>query len=244
MMDQTNLLDILAIGVHPDDVELGAGGTLLKLADQGYRIGILDLTQGELGTRGSAALRLVEAEQAKNFLGAVVRENLSLRDGFFQYDEAALMGIIRVLRTYRPEVVLCNTLSDRHPDHGRAAKLEADACFYSGLRKIETWGANQTPQQPWRPRAVYHYLQDIAHPADFVVDITGYLDKKIELVLQYSSQFYDPTNQEPATPISGDDFLENLRAKASVYGRPAGFRHGEGFQVARTPGVENLMLLK
>jgi N-acetylglucosamine malate deacetylase 1 len=237
-------IDILAVGVHPDDVELSCSGTLLGQIDRGKTVGLLDLTRGELGTRGTAAIRESEALEAARMLGAQFRWNLDLADGFFTHDRSSLTAIARAIRGSRPEIVLCNALSDRHPDHGRAAKLVADACFFSGLVKIETWGDDGQAQAPWRPRAVYHYIQDRHLEPDFVVDIAPYLERKMELVLAFRSQFYNPDleeyAQELSTPISGKSFLEFLRAKAAVFGRPAGFDFAEGFQTARTPGVGDL----
>lgn len=237
-------LDILAIGVHPDDVELSCSGTILKHIAQGKKVGILDLTRGELGTRGTPALRTEEAMNAAKILGVTVREQLTMADGFFENNETNQKHIIQVLRKYQPEIVLCNAISDRHPDHGRAAKLTADACFYSGLRKIETYGDDNKLQNPWRPKAVYHYIQDqFIHP-DFVIDITAHMDKKMESIMAYSSQFYDPSSQEPETPISSKSFMETVKAKAAILGRAINCNYAEGFTVKRYPGVESLFDLK
>ena len=233
-------LDILAIGAHPDDVEISACGTLLRHLDLGKKIGILDLTAGELGTRGSASLRLEEAAKAARLLGLHARVNLQLPDGFFDYSQENLLEIIRIIRYFKPEIVLANSLSDRHPDHGRAAKLSADACFYAGLIKIQTEWEAGLPQEAWRPKAVYHYIQDHNLKPDFLFDISAYFERKLEVVLAYKSQFYDPESKEPETPISGKAFLDFLRAKAQTYGRVAGFAYAEGFNVARTMGVQNL----
>lgn len=236
-------VDILAIGVHPDDIELSCAGTLLHHIELGKTVGLLDLTCGELGSRGSAEIRLQEANDASRLLGAVVRGNLEMQDGFFEYSKTNVLKIVEMLRLLRPEIVLANAISDRHPDHGRAAKLIADACFYSGLRRIETeWEGEQ--QEHWRPKVVYHYIQDHNLVPDFVVDITPYLDQKMEIVQAYKSQFYDPASDEPDTPISGKDFLNFIRSKAAMYGRSAGFTYGEGFTVARTLGVTNLFDLQ
>ena len=227
-------LDILAFGAHPDDVEISCSGTILKQIDLGYSCGIIDLTQGELGTRGNAELRFKEAERAKEVLGIEARENLGFADGFFLNDKAHQLPIVEMIRKYRPEIVLANSVHDRHPDHGKAAKLVADACFLSGLIKIETG------QEAWRPNAVYHYIQDeYIHP-DISVDITPYFDKKVESIMAYSSQFYDPDSEEPETPISGKDFLEFLKGRAMVVGRPIGAKYAEGFTAARNVGVNNL----
>lgn len=232
-------VDILAIGIHPDDVELSCAGTLLHHIKLGKKVGLLDLSMGELGTRGDAETRMKEATRASKLLGATVRANLEMADGFFEYDKESLLKIVEILRYLRPDIVLTNAVSDRHPDHGRAAKLTADACFYSGLRRIETeW--EEGAQAAWRPKAVYHYIQDHNLKPDFVMDITPYIDQKMEVVKAYRSQFYDPDSSEPDTPISGKDFMDFIRSKAAVYGRSAGFTYGEGFTVARTPGVRNL----
>jgi bacillithiol biosynthesis deacetylase BshB1 len=227
-------LDILAFGAHPDDVEISASGTILKHIDLGYKCGIVDLTQGELGTRGSAELRLHEAEKSKSILGLEVRENLGFADGFFQNDKKHQLEIVKMIRKYQPEIVLANSIHDRHPDHGKGAKLVADACYLSGLVKIDT------DQNAWRPKAVYHYIQDEYIEPDFTIDITPYFDKKIESILAFSSQFYNPESDEPETPISGKAFLEFLRGKASVIGRPIGAQLAEGFTTTRNIGVKNL----
>lgn len=236
-------IDILAIGVHPDDIELSCSGTLLHHITMGKTVGLLDLTCGELGTRGSAEIRLKEAAAASKLIGATVRGNLEMEDGFFEYTKENMLKIVEIIRLMRPEIILANAISDRHPDHGRAAKLTADACFYAGLRRIETEWEDEA-QEPWRPKAVYHYIQDHNLKPDFVVDITPYMDQKMEVIQAYKSQFYDPESDEPNTPISGKGFLEFVKGKNAMYGRPAGFLYGEGFTVARTMGVTNLFDLK
>ncbi|MCZ2101962.1 MAG: bacillithiol biosynthesis deacetylase BshB1 [Chitinophagales bacterium] len=232
-------VDILAIGVHPDDIELSASGTIFRHLDLGYSIALCDLTQGELGTRGSAAIRMEEAESARKIFGNIPRVNAGLEDGFFVHNRENLMPIIRIIRTFRPDIVLCNAKSDRHPDHGRAAKLVSDACFLAGLRKVET-NDEYGDQTAWRPKAVYHYTQDRHQKVDFAVDISAYMDKKTEVILAYKSQFYDPNSKEPVTPISGPDFIEALRSKDRVYGRDIGVEYAEGFTVDRCPGVNDL----
>lgn len=227
-------LDILAIAAHPDDVEISAAGTLMRSIAQGKKVGIVDLTQGELGSRGSAELRLKEAAKASEIIGIHARENLGLADGFFRDDEETLKKIIAVIRKYQPEIVLTNALADRHPDHGRAAKLVNDACFYSGLRKIETG------QEAWRPKALYHFGQDYYQKPDFVVDITAFWDKKVEALMAFSSQFYDPNSTEPKTPISGEEFFDFIKARNMDFGRPAGYLIAEGFVAARAIGVKDL----
>ncbi len=227
-------VDILAIGAHPDDVELSCSGTLLKHIALGKTAGILDLTHGEMGTRGSAELRTKEAGDSAKILGTKFRHQLNLGDCFFENDKASQLEIIKVLRQHKPQIVLCNAVSDRHPDHGRAARLVAEACFYSGLAKLETG------QEPWRPKAVYHYIQDnFMHP-DFVVDVTAFADKKRESIMAFSSQFFNPNSKEPQTPISTPEFLEAMFAKMSIWGRSIGVRYAEGFTVGRYPGVNNL----
>ncbi|MES2679386.1 MAG: bacillithiol biosynthesis deacetylase BshB1 [Bacteroidota bacterium] len=232
-------IDILAVGVHPDDVELGCSGTIAKHIADGKKVGILDLTLGELGTRGNATLRTTEAMAAAKILEVAFRTQLQFKDGFFLNDEAHQKKIIQQIRKHRPEIVLCNAVSDRHPDHGRAARLVADACFYSGLAKVETEEAGKT-QQAWRPKAVYHYVQDhYIHP-DFVIDISAFLEKKHQSIMAFSSQFYNAGSSEPVTPISGKDFLESLNSKMSLWGRAIGVSYAEGFTVNRYPGVNSL----
>lgn len=232
-------LDILAIGVHPDDVELSCAGTILKHIELGKTVGILDLTLGELGTRGNATIRTQEAMRAASILGVSVREQLNMADGFFENNETNQRLIIEVIRKYQPELILCNAISDRHPDHGRAAKLTTDACFYSGLLKVET-KENTTTQKPWRPKAVYHYIQDNFIEPDFVIDVTAYNDKKMESIMAYSSQFFDPNSKEPQTPISGKNFIDYINAKARLFGRSINVDFAEGFTVNRYMGVNNL----
>ncbi len=233
-------LDILAVGVHPDDVELSCSGTLLQHIQKGYKIGLLDLTKGELGTRGNAKLRTEEATDSAQLMGALVREQLDLQDGFFGHTEENLRKIITVIRQFQPKIVLANALDDRHPDHARAAKLTADACFLSGLVKVETIGRDGFPQKAWRPANIYHYIQDRALKPDFVVDVTPFEDKKFDLVMAFKSQFFDPLSIEPKTPISGTEFLEAVRGKDATFGRYIGVRYGEGFNVAKPLGINDL----
>ena len=237
-------VDILAIGIHPDDVELSAAGTLLRHAALGKTFGILDLSQGELGTRGTAAIRAEEAAEAARILGAQFRETLDVPDGFFTVHPDYWMPIVRVLRACRPEIVFCNAPDDRHPDHGRAAKLTLEACFYAGLEKIETAGPDGAAQSKWRPKAVYHYIQDKHLTPDFIVDIEPWFEQKMQAIMAFRSQFYDPTAQAPNTPISGKDFLDFMEAKAQVFGRPIMASRAEGFIFSRTPGVDNLFDLR
>lgn len=236
-------IDILAIGVHPDDVELSCSGTLAKEIKAGKTAGILDLTKGELGTRGNAELRSKEANEAAKIMGVSFRKQLDFKDGFFENNEAHQKQIIEVIRLHQPDIILCNAISDRHPDHGRAAKLTADACFYSGLSKIETTHEGQA-QKAWRPKAVYHYIQDhYIHP-DFVIDITAQMEIKHKAIMAFSSQFYDPNSKEPVTPISSKEFLDFLNSKMSIWGRAIGVPYAEGFTVNRYPGIESLFDLR
>jgi bacillithiol biosynthesis deacetylase BshB1 len=236
-------LDILAFGAHPDDVELGCSGTILKEISLGKTVGIVDLTRGELGTRGSAVIRDQEANAAANILGVSVRENLNMRDGFFVNDEKHQLEVIQMIRKYKPEIVLCNAIEDRHIDHGKGSKLVSDACFLSGLLKIETVLDGEI-QKPWRPKVVYHYIQWKNIEPDFVVDITGFTDKKIESILAYRSQFYDPNSKEPESPISSKNFLESLNYRSRDLGRLTGVEHAEGFTVERYLVVNSLGDLK
>jgi bacillithiol biosynthesis deacetylase BshB1 len=235
-------LDILAIGVHPDDVELSCAGTILKHIALGKKCGILDLTSGELGTRGSGELRLIEAANAAKILGVSVRDNLKMADGFFRNDKEHQLQIIKKIREYQPEIVLCNAITDRHPDHGRAAALVSEACFYSGLIRIET-KHDDASQQAWRPKAVYHYIQDRQLKPDFVVDVTSFFEKKMEAIQAFKSQFYNPDSNEPVSAISVKNFFDVVKGKMSVFGRPAGFEYAEGFTVERTIGVDNIFNL-
>ena len=236
-------IDILAIGVHPDDVELSCSGTLLKHIAAGKTVGLLDLTRGELGTRGTADIRDQEAAEAARLMGAKFRDNARMADGFFQYSEENIRKIIPYIRKYQPEIVLANALDDRHPDHGRAAKLVADACFYSGLVKIETRDESGNLQDRWRPKALYHYIQDRNIEPDFVVDISPFMEQKMQSILAYKTQFYNPEEgkaEGPQTPISSKAFYDFLKAKFAAYGRIANFDYAEGFQVNRAPGVRDL----
>ena len=232
-------LDILAFGAHPDDVELGCGGTIAKEVASGKKVGIVDLTRGELGTRGTAATRDMESAKAAEILGVKVRENLNMRDGFFVNDEEHQLAVIRMIRKYQPEIVLCNAFDDRHIDHGKGSKLVSDACFLSGLVKIET-DYEGKKQEAWRPKSVYHYLQWKNLQPDFVVDISGFNEKRIEAILAYSSQFYDPNSKEPETPIATKNFLESLNYRPQDFGRLIGKDYAEGFNVERYLGVNSL----
>ncbi|MDK2771458.1 MAG: bacillithiol biosynthesis deacetylase BshB1 [Flavobacterium sp.] len=238
-----NKLDILAFGAHPDDVELGCSGTLAKEISLGKKVGIIDLTRGELGTRGSAEIRDKEAATAAKILGVSVRENLQFRDGFFANDEKHQLEIIKMLRKYQPEIVLCNAIQDRHIDHGKGSKLVSDACFLSGLRKIET-ELNGENQQAWRPKVVYHYIQWQNIEPDFVVDISGFMQKKLDAVMAYDSQFYNPDSKEPISPITSKNFLDSITYRAQDLGRLVGVDFAEGFTTERYLAVNSLADLK
>lgn len=232
-------LDVLAIGVHPDDVELGCSGTILVALSEGKKVGIVDLTRGELGTRGSAEIRKIEAANAAKVLGVHLRENIGLADGFFLNDEAHQRKVITMIRKYQPEIILCNAPEDRHPDHGRSAKLVSDAAFLSGLRKIET-ELDSVSQQAWRPKYVFHYLQDRFLQPDFVVDISEHIDKKIESVLSYTTQFFNPDLDEPQTYISSPEFMESVKARAMMLGKRIGVKYAEGYLSDKMIGVKSM----
>ena len=231
-------LDILAFGAHPDDIELGCGGTLIKHIFSGNKVGIIDFTTGDLGTRGSSEIRLNEAQNAANLMGLSIRENLNFKDGFFQNDDIHKKALIKMIRKYQPEIVLTNAPSDRHPDHGRASQLTIDACFLSGLEKIDT------NQDVWRPKAIYHYIQFNNLTPDFVVDISDYFNKKIEVIKQYKSQFYDPDSTETDTVISSKSFFESIEYRAKDLGRQTFCDYAEGFISHQLPKVNLLNDIK
>jgi len=232
-------LDILAIGAHPDDIELSCAGTLAKEISRGKKVGILDLTRGELGTRGTAKTRKEEAENAAKILGIDIRENLGFSDGFFENNKEHQLEIIRILRKYKPEIVFCNAIDDRHIDHGKGAKLVSDACFLAGLRRIETHDENEL-QDAWRPKHVYHYIQWKNLSPDVVVDISGFMDIKLKAVKAYKTQFFDKDSTEPKTPISSDNFLDSITYRARDLGRIIGTDHAEGFTVERYVAVDSI----
>jgi bacillithiol biosynthesis deacetylase BshB1 len=232
-------LQILAIGVHPDDVELGCAGTLLAAIEEGKSVGILDLTRGELGTRGTVETRKVEARNAADILGVQVRENLGMADGFFQNDEAHQRLLISAIRKYQPDIILANAPEDRHPDHGRSAKLISDAAFLSGLRKIETQ-IEGVAQEAWRPAYVFHYIQDRFIQPSFVIDISKHMEKKIESVLAYTTQFYNPDLNEPQTYISSPQFIESVKARAMMLGKRIGVEYAEGYISEKMIGIKSL----
>lgn len=235
-------LDILAIGVHPDDIELGCSGTLMKHIDMGYKVGIVDLTKGELGTRGDEKTRLKEAAAAAKIIGTDVRDNLGFADGFFKNDKEHQLELVKIIRKYQPSILITNANYDRHPDHGRSAELTRDACFLAGLAKIETKLGN-VKQKAYRPKAVYNYIQALHIEPQLVVDISEYYERKQQAILAFKSQFFDPKSKEANTFISSPEFLEFVRARAIHFGVPVGAKYAEGFTVNRTPGIPDLVEL-
>ena len=235
-------LDILAFAAHPDDIELSCSGTLMKHIDEGKKVGIVDLTQGELGSRGSVEIRLTESTESGKIMGLSARENLKMADCFFEINQENKIKIIQQIRRFRPEIVLANSIKDRHTDHGKAAKLVADACFLAGLSKIETMDNNEI-QAHYRPRLLLHYIQDYYIEPAIVLDVTPFYEQKIEAIKCYSSQFFDPNSTEPGTPISGEDFFEFLKGRMMTLGRPIGAKYAEGFSKSRLLGVNDLFEL-
>ena len=236
-------LDILAFGAHPDDIELSCAGTLAKEVANGKKVGIIDLTRGELGTRGTAQTRKDEAENAAKILGVSVRENLEFDDAFFTNDKQHQLEVIKMIRKYQPEIVICNAIYDRHIDHGKGSSLVSDSCFLSGLVKIET-EINENLQEKWRPKQVYHYIQWQPIEPSLVVDITGFESTKMDSVLAYKTQFFDPSSDEPQTPISSKNFSDSILYRARDLGRLIGVEYAEGFTVERYIGVDSLFDLK
>lgn len=238
-------LDILAFGSHPDDVELGCGATLAKEISNGKIVGIIDLTRGELGTRGTAETRDKESLEAAKILGVSMRTNMEFADGFFINNLKHQMELIKMIRKFRPEIVLCNAVEDRHIDHAKGSQLVSDACFLSGLLKIDTKSEDdENWQEPWRPKHVYHYIQWKNLEPDFVVDVSGFMEKKMEAVLAYNTQFYDSKSKEPETPISSKNFTDSIEYRARDLGRLIGVEYGEGFTVERYVAVNSLYDLK
>ena len=231
-------LDILAFGAHPDDVELGCSGAILAAVAEGKKVGIIDLTKGELGTRGSVEIRLNEAQEASKVLGVTVRENLGMADGFFKNDQENQLAIVECIRRFQPSIVLCNAPEDRHPDHGRASSLVEDACFLAGLSKIKTTH-NGVEQLAWRPANVFHYIQSRNLTPSFVVDISAHMDKKMASILAHASQIYDPNSKEPSTFISGNSFLEFVKGRAKELGQQIGVDYAEGFISNKLIGVKS-----
>ena len=236
-------LDILAFAAHPDDIELSAGGTLVKAVKEGRKVGIVDLTKGELGSRGSSVIRANEAVAAAEILGLSIRENLGLADGFFEINQASQLEVVKMIRKYQPEIVLANAVSDRHPDHGKGAELVHKSAFLSGLIKIKT-EVDGEEQAAWRPKRVFHYIQDHYIKPDFVVNITDEFEEKLKSIMAYSSQFFSPEDDGVKTPISGEDFVKFIEGRARQMGREAGYEMGEGFTVSNPLGVESLFDLK
>lgn len=236
-------LDILVIAAHPDDAELGCSGTILSQVEKGYKVGIVDLTQGEMGTRGTPEIRLEEAEAAGKILKLTARENLGFKDIYFENDRDHQLKLIEAIRKYQPEIVIANAVSDRHPDHGKGSELATKACFMSGLRKIET-KLDGKSQDPWRPKFVYHYIQNNYITPDFIVDITPYWETKIESIKAYKSQFFDPNSQEPSSFISDPEFLPFIESRSREFGHRIMTTYGEGFTVERFIGVHDLFDLK
>lgn len=232
-------IDILAIGAHPDDVELACSATLAKEISNGKKVGILDLTRGELGTRGTPEIREREATNAANILGVEFRHNLEFSDGFVVNNAASQLEIIKIIRKYRPEIVLCNAIDDRHIDHGMASKLASDACFLSGLEKIDTLFEGNH-QNAWRPKHVYHYIQWKNIEPDFVVDVSDFMDKKLEAVFAFASQFHQKDADEPETPITSTNFRDSITYRAQDLGRLIGVEYAEGFTVERFVAVKSL----
>jgi bacillithiol biosynthesis deacetylase BshB1 len=232
-------LHLLAIAVHPDDIELGCAGILIKHARAGQAVGILDLTRGELGTRGTPEIRLQEAADAAKVMGVVVRENAGMRDGFFRNDEEHQMKLLTYIRRWRPEIVIANSLEDRHPDHGRAGQLIADACFLAGLRKVETTYEGQA-QEAWRPKRVFHMIQDRQLTPSFIVDVTEAHEQKLAAIQAYKSQFHNPDSNEPQTYISSQNFLEQIKYRDALLGKRIGVEYGEGLITENIPGISDL----
>ncbi len=231
-------IDILAFGAHPDDVELGCGGTIAKMVSEGKKVGIIDLTRGELGTRGTIETRKEESDNASAILGISLRENLKFRDGFLVNSEEYQLEIVKKIRQYQPEIVFCNALADRHPDHSKASKLVCDACFLAGLPKVVT-DLNGENQLAWRPKHVFQYIQwDYIEP-NFVVDITGFFDAKMESCLAYKTQFYDPESKEPLTPIATKNFMNSIQYRAEDFGRLSGVEYAEGFTTKKLIALKN-----
>lgn len=233
-------LDILVLAAHPDDAELGCAGTIASHIEQGRLVGIVDFTRGELGTRGTVYDRHQEAEASAKILGITARENLGLKDGFFQNTKEDQLAVIRAIRKYQPEIVLTNAIHDRHPDHGKGAQLAIDACFLAGLVKVETTDEHDAKQLPWRPKAVYHFIQSQFIKPDFVVDISAYWEIKRKAIMAFKTQFHNPESNEPETYISNPAFLRMIESRAIELGHAIGARYGEGFTVGRYPGIKSL----
>lgn len=233
-------LDLLVFSSHPDDAELGCSGTLISEIQRGKKAGIIDLTQGELGTRGTVETRYEEAAEAARIMGLSVRENLKMRDGFFRNDEEHQLQLIKVLRKYQPEIVIANILEDRHPDHGRGGWLAYDACFFSGLRQIKTTGDDGTEQERWRPKMLLHYIQDRFYEPDIILDVSHVWEQRMEAIRAYRTQFLPQVGTDPQTYISNPDFMEALSARARLLGKRIGVKYAEGFISKKNIGIKNL----
>lgn len=233
-------LDVLAFGSHPDDVELGCSGTLIRELKRGKKVGIIDLTQGELGTRGTIETRYAEAAESAKIMGITVRENLKLRDGFFQNNEEAQLQVVRMLRKYRPEIVMANILEDRHPDHGKGGWLLYDACFLSGLRQVKTFDDGENDQEKWRPKMLLHYIQDRFYEPDILIDISDVWEQRMESIRAFKTQFYDASSNEPQSYLSTPDFMEALSARARLLGKRIGVQYAEGFISKKNIGIRDL----
>jgi N-acetylglucosamine malate deacetylase 1 len=235
-------LDILAIGVHPDDVELGCSGTLINEIKAGKKAGIVDMTQGELGTRGTIDTRYKESAEAAKIMGVEVRENLKMRDGFFENNEESKLKLISAIRRYQPSIVIGNVLHDRHPDHGRAGNLIAEASFLAGLSKIETKDDKGVLQDRWRPAYVLHYIQDWYHEPDILIDISDVFEQRMKAIEAYSTQFHTNASGDagPQTYISTPDFLESVIARARMFGKRIGVKYAEGFICEKKIGIRSL----
>ena len=233
-------VDILAFGSHPDDVELGCGGSILSAISQGLKVGIIDLTKGELGTRGTPEIRKKESEKASEILGVSFRKNLDFKDGFFINDEEHQLKIVEVLREHKPSIIFCNAVKDRHIDHPKGSKLVSDSCFLSGLSKINTNYNNSKNQSPWTPKQIYHYIQWFDLKPDILIDISEFQEKKMKAIMAYESQFYNPKSTEPNTPISSKRFLDSIKQRDQNFGRISGVDSAEGFTVERPPVVKDI----
>lgn len=236
-------LDLVVMAAHPDDAEMSCGGTIASAIAQGKKVGIIDFTRGELGTRGTPEIRATESAAATKILHLSARENLGFRDGFFKNDEEHQMKLIAAIRRYQPEIVLANAIEDRHPDHGRGAALAVDACFYSGLRMIQTFDFDDKPQNAWRPKALYHYIQDRFIKPDLVVDISSFWDIKEASIRAYKSQFHNPNSTEPESYLTSPEFLEFLKARSQEMGHMIGSKYGEGYSKTKTIGIKDLFNL-
>ena len=233
-------VDILAFGSHPDDVELGCGGSILSAISQGLKVGIIDLTKGELGTRGNPEIRKKESEKASEILGVSFRKNLDFKDGFFINDKEHQLKVVEVLREHKPSIIFCNAVIDRHIDHPKGSKLVSDSCFLSGLSKINTNYNNSKNQSPWTPKQIYHYIQWFDLKPDILIDISEFQEKKIKAIMAYKSQFYNPKSTEPNTPISSKSFIDSIKQRDQNFGRISGVDAAEGFTVERPPVVRDI----